>query len=153
MTSPASADASLAELKSAFLQFLRHNRNVSRHTARGYDTDLSLLIDSLAERHGCRPSELGLSHFTADGVRGYLDDMHRRGLKASSAARRLAALRTFAAFLMHEEAIENDPTALVGSPRRTQTLPAHLPAPEISPPRRAGATARCSSSFTRPACA
>lgn len=131
MTSPASADASLAELKSAFLQFLRHNRNVSRHTARGYDTDLSLLIDSLAERHGCRPSELGLSHFTADGVRGYLDDMHRRGLKASSAARRLAALRTFAAFLMHEEAIENDPTALVGSPRRTQTLPAHLPAPEM----------------------
>ena len=83
------ADASLLELKSAFLQFLRHNRNVSTHTARGYDTDLSQLLDTLAARHRCRPSELDLSHFTADGVRGYLDDMHRRGLKASSAARRL----------------------------------------------------------------
>ena len=48
------------------------------------------------------------------------------GSRRSSAARRLAALRTFARYLVREEQLDDDPTALVGAPRKEQTLPAHL---------------------------
>ena len=123
---------SLATLKAAFLEFLRHNRNVSRHTVRAYDTDLSQLLAHLAARHTRRQSELMLEHFDPDGVSGYLADQHERGLTRASAARRLAALRTFARYLIHDEQMGADPTALVGSPRRAHTLPAHLPASDMN---------------------
>lgn len=116
----------LVELKAAFLEFLRHNRNLSRHTVRAYDTDLSQLLAHLAARQTRKQSELTAAHFDPDGVRGYLEDLHERGISRTSAARHLATLRTFARHLMHEGQLEVDPTALVGSPRRDQTLPAHL---------------------------
>jgi integrase/recombinase XerC len=116
----------LAGQKSAFLAYLRHNRNMSPHTVRAYDADLSRLLEHLAARNTCKQSELTLAHFDGDGVRGYLEDAHDRGISRSSAARHLATLRTFAKYLIQEERLAADPTALVGSPRRDQTLPAHL---------------------------
>ena len=126
------ADATLPDLAARFLEFLRHNRNMSRHTVRAYATDLAQLLEHLARRHTRRKSELTIAHFDTDGVRGFLEDLHERGLSRASAARRLAALRTFAAYLAHEELVDADPTALVGSPRRAQTLPAHLAAPDMN---------------------
>ena len=108
----------LAGHKAAFLEFLRHNRNLSPHTVRAYDTDLSQLLGHLAARHTCKQSELTLAHFDLDGVRGYLEDAHERGISRSSAARHLATLRTFARYLIQEGLIGADPTALVGAPRR-----------------------------------
>jgi len=122
----------LAGLKAGFLDYLKHNRNVSRHTLRAYDTDLSQLLAHLAARNGRRQSELTVDHFDTDGVRGYLADQHERGLSRASAARRLAALRTFARHLIHQEQLASDPTALVGMARRAQTLPAHLPASDMN---------------------
>ena len=121
----------LVEIKAGFLEFLRHNRNLSPHTVRAYDADLSRLLEHLAARHTRRQSELTLAHFDADGVRGYLETAHERGISRSSAARHLATLRAFAKYLMHEERLDADPTALVGSPRRDQTLPAHLGAADM----------------------
>ena len=125
------AESPLVELKAAFLAFLRHNRNLSPHTVRAYDTDLSQLLAHLAARHTRKQSELSTGHFDADGVRGYLEDQHERGISRASAARRLAALRTFASYLVHDGRLESDPTALVGSPRRDRTLPAHLASSEM----------------------
>jgi len=121
----------LADLKAEFLAFIRHNRNLSPNTVRAYDSDLSQLLQHLARRHTVKPSELTLSHFDADGVRGYLEDLHERGVSPASAGRHLAALRTFAAHLVRDDRMDADPTALVGSPRRARTLPAHLGAADM----------------------
>jgi integrase/recombinase XerC len=129
-TSRAVAPA-LADLKAEFLAFIRHNRNLSPNTVRAYDSDLSQLLQHLARRHTVKPSELTLSHFDADGVRGYLEDLHERGVSPASAGRHLAALRTFAAHLVRDDRMDADPTALVGSPRRARTLPAHLGAADM----------------------
>ena len=110
----------------AFLEFLRLNRNVSPHTLRAYETDLSQLLDFLAVRDTTKPSQLATPRFDADGVRGFLAELHGRGISRSSAARRLAALRTFARYLLREEILTDDPTGLVGTPKRDQTLPEHL---------------------------
>jgi integrase/recombinase XerC len=123
--------ALLGEHVKAFLAFLQYNRNVSPHTLRAYETDLSLCLESLAGRDGRRPSELALSAFDEDGVRRFLAALHDRGNSRASTGRRLAALRTFARYLIREDLIEEDPTALVGAPRKEQTLPAHLETGEM----------------------
>ena len=123
----------LLEHLKAFLAFLQYNRNVSPHTLRAYDTDLrSSCVDSLAERDGCKPSEVAVApvrHATASAT--FLAALHDRGNSRASAARRLAALRTFARYLVREDLLADDPTALVGAPRREQTLPAHLGGDEM----------------------
>jgi integrase/recombinase XerC len=115
-----------------FLSFLQYNRNVSPHTLRAYETDLAQLVDHLAARDGCPPSAVTVARFDVEGVRGFLEELHDRGNSRSSAARRLAACRTFARYLIREELIEDDPTALVGAPRKDQTLPAHLPEDDMT---------------------
>jgi integrase/recombinase XerC len=122
---------SLREWVRAFLAFLRDNRNASAHTARAYDTDLSQLVAFLATRARGKPSEVPTAGFEPDGIREFLADQHRRGLSRASAGRRLAALRSFARYLVREGAIAEDPTALIGAPRREQTLPAHLAVAEM----------------------
>jgi integrase/recombinase XerC len=109
-----------------FLEFLRYNRNVSPHTLRGYETDLTQFLEFAAERAGQSPADVRIGDFDADAVRGFLTRLHARGNSRSSAARRLAALRTFARYLIREERLPDDPTALVGAPKREQMLPAHL---------------------------
>jgi len=110
----------------AFLEFLRYNRNVSPHTRAAYDGDLTLWLEYLARRDGVKPSEVLLARFDPDAVRGFLGELHARGNSRSSAARRLAALRTFARYLLREGLLPDDPTALLVPPRREETLPAHL---------------------------
>jgi integrase/recombinase XerC len=126
------AAASLQDQTRSFLSFLQYNRNVSPHTLRAYETDLAQLIEHLAVRDGSPASKVALERFDVDGVRGFLEELHDRGNSRSSAARRLAACRTFARYLVREELIEDDPTALVGAPRKDQTLPAHLPEDDMT---------------------
>jgi integrase/recombinase XerC len=116
----------------AFVEFLRLNRNLSRHTVRAYATDLEQFLTFLAARDACRASQVPIARFDVDGVRGFLADLHARGLSRASSARRLAALRTCARYLVREEKLAEDATALVGAPRRHQSLPAHLPIEEMT---------------------
>jgi integrase/recombinase XerC len=115
----------------AFLEFLRYNRNVSPHTIRAYETDLEQLLTHIAALQACKPSEVTIDRFDTEAVRSFLAELHERGNSRASAARRLAAVRTFARYLVREELLPDDPTALVGAPRKAQTLPAHLAADEI----------------------
>jgi integrase/recombinase XerC len=123
--------AALQECIRQYLAFLEFNRNVSPHTLRAYRTDLEQWLAFLAERDGCRPSQIPLVAFDIDGVRGFLAALHDRGNSRASTARRLAALRTLARYLVREELLGADPTAMVGSPRKEKTLPAHLTAPDV----------------------
>jgi integrase/recombinase XerC len=121
----------LKDQADAFVQFLRFNRNVSPHTLRAYSADIFQFVDHLASRAGCRPSEVAVTQFDVDGVRSFLLELHDRGNSKASTSRRLAAVRTFARYLVREELLPDDPTSLVGSPRKAHTLPAHLGTEEI----------------------
>jgi integrase/recombinase XerC len=110
----------------AFHEFLKYNRNVSAHTLRAYDTDLSQFLAFVAAEHRLQTGAVRASDFTTDAVRGFLGALHDRGASRASSARRLAALRTFARYLVRQEVLPEDPTSLVGAPRSEQTLPAHL---------------------------
>jgi integrase/recombinase XerC len=110
----------------AFLEFLQYNRNVSPNTLRAYRTDVDQFVECVAQGRQAAVAALKPADFTADAVREFLASLHERGLSRASAGRRLAALRTFARYLVREEVLSEDPTALVVAPRKEQTLPVHL---------------------------
>ena len=115
-----------------FLEHLRLNENASQHTVRAYESDLSQFLAFLAARGSRTRAQLTVADVDHLSIREFLGDLHRRGNTRSSAARKLAAIRTFSRYLRREGILEGDPAALVGTPKREQRLPAHLGEAEMS---------------------
>ena len=116
----------------AFLEHLALNENASAHTVRAYESDLTQFLTFLAQHTGHKRIELRPEELSHLNIRAFLGDLQKRGNSRSSAARKLAALRTFARYLRREGILENDPSSLVGTPKREQRLPAHLGEAEMS---------------------
>jgi integrase/recombinase XerC len=76
--------------------------------------------------------DLEAEDIDATAVSGFLADLHRRGNSRASAARKLASLRTFFRYQRREGRMDDDPAALVGTPRREKKLPAHLAEQEMA---------------------
>lgn len=110
----------------AFLRVLALNRNASAHTVRAYDTDLTQFLEHTAGMLSVKPSQVPVRGLDTDAVRAFMDELHARGLSRASAARRLAGIRALAKYLVREGLLDDDPTQLVGAPRKEQHLPTHL---------------------------
>src|SRR6185436_9551731 len=120
-----------AHLK-AFLQFLRLNRNASAHTVRAYQSDLSQFLDHTAALADVKRAALEASHLDRTALRGFLADLHKRGLSRASAARKLAAARTFLRYLRREGMVDDDAGAMVPTPKRDVRMPVHLSEQEMA---------------------
>jgi integrase/recombinase XerC len=120
-----------AHLK-AFLQYLALNRNLSAHTVRAYDSDLTQFLAYAAAASGSKVRDLAPGQLDRLALRGFLADLHKQGLSRATAARKLAAARTFLRYLRREDVIEDDPGALVATPKRDVRMPAHLSEEEMS---------------------
>jgi integrase/recombinase XerC len=116
----------------AFLKFLALNRNASPHTVRAYESDLSQFIGYVAARADLKKRDLAPSQFDREALRGFLGDLHKQGQSRATAARKLAAVRTFLRYLRREEIIADDPGALVATPKRDIRMPAHLSEGEMT---------------------
>ena len=115
----------------AFLEYLRLNRNMSQHTLKAYASDLSQFFDFLAADSGRQQREIAPSDVTDAAIRGFLAAQFRRGIARTSSARKLAAIRSFARYLRREGHVDTDPGALVSGPRMERRIPAHLAEPEV----------------------
>ena len=93
--------------------------------------DLEQFVEHVAASRGIKPSQVTAESFDTDRIRDFLGDLHDRDLSRASSARHLAALRTFARYLVREGVLREDPTGLVGAPRKQQILPAHLATSEM----------------------
>ncbi|MBI3490958.1 MAG: tyrosine-type recombinase/integrase [Acidobacteria bacterium] len=116
----------------AFLQFLALNRNASVHTVRAYKSDVSQLLDYTAAAADVKVGDLRPAHLDRAALRGFLGELHKRGRSRASAARKLAAARTFLRYLRREGLIDDDPGTLVSTPKRDVRMPAHLSEGEMS---------------------
>jgi integrase/recombinase XerC len=115
-----------------FVEFLRYNRNASAHTARAYESDLAQFVQHVAASRSGRRDSLRVSDVTPDAIRIFLGELYRAGNSRATAARKLAAVRSFARYLRREGLLEGDPAALVGSPKREQKMPPHLSVDEMN---------------------
>jgi len=128
-------DEDRGELRQAirdFIDYLRLNRNASAHTARAYEGDLEQFVKAIAASEGRPRPSLTPADFSPDNVRMYLGVLFHDGVSRASAARKLAAIRTFARWLRREGLVDQDPAALAATPKREHTLPAHLSIEEMN---------------------
>lgn len=107
----------------AFVRFLEGERNASRETIRNYQSDLRQLSSFLHKKAGRGSSSMRADHVTADDIRAYLHWLDRAGDKASSLARKLAAIRSFYRFLLRDDATRNNPAQDIRSPKLPKPLP------------------------------
>ena len=121
----------MTEHLKAFLQFLRLNRNRSVHTVRAYESDLSQFLGHAAAGAGVRRAALTASHLDRSALRSFLGHLHEVGQSRATAARKLAAARTFLRYLQREGVIDSDPGALIATPKREVRMPAHLSETEM----------------------
>ena len=115
----------------SFLEYLRLNRNLSAHTIRAYQGDLTQYL-SFLERHIGRPAErIAPDEVDQYAIRAFMVELYDRGHARASSARRLAAIRSFGRYLRREQHIDTDPGALVATPKQERKVPARLGTKEV----------------------
>lgn len=107
-------------LAEEFLLMLVNERNASAHTVRAYRREVTNFVDYLNERLGKGAKIGAVEHLH---IRAYLGSLYERGLTKASAARALAAVRSWFRWMAKEHKIAQNPALLVSTPK----LPQHLP--------------------------
>jgi len=97
-----------------FLRSLRE-RNASAHTIKAYTGDLR----NFAAYAGSR-NWRDLDHVA---IRGFLSQLYEKGLGKTSVARSLAAVRSLYRWLAQQGVVEQNPAALVSTPKLPKKLP------------------------------
>jgi len=108
-----------------FSAYLRHERNASPHTISSYRIDLTQLADYLDAK------KIRLSQVDNVVLRGFLVELYRKSLAKTSAARKLAAIRSFFQFCLKRHWIEDNPAKIVATPKLDKTVPSFLSEDEM----------------------
>jgi integrase/recombinase XerC len=109
-----------AALVDQYLQVLSAERGASEHTVRAYTREIHGFAGFLRDTLGETVTIRSVEHLH---IRAYLALLYDRGLTRASAARALAAIRSWFRWLAREGHVEQNPARLVATPR----LPKHLP--------------------------
>jgi integrase/recombinase XerC len=98
-------------------QFLRSLRelNASRHTIRAYTRDLENFATYIGPRDWRK-----IDHVS---IRGFLSHLYEKRLSKTSVARSLAGVRSLYRWLAQEGVVEQNPAALVSTPKLPKKLP------------------------------
>lgn len=97
-----------------FMRSLRE-RNASAHTLRAYENDLARFAEFVGDTHWG-----DIDHVR---IRAFLSHLYDQGLSKPSVARSLAALRSLYKWLAREGVVEQNPAALVATPKLPKKLP------------------------------
>jgi integrase/recombinase XerC len=111
---------SLSALVDEYLRMLTNERGASAHTLRAYQRELHGFAAFMLESYGNEQSIKSIEHTQ---IRAYLGALYQRGLSKASAARALAAIRSWFKWLARAGHVEQNAASLVATPR----LPKHLP--------------------------
>ena len=107
-----------------FAQFLTTTRDASPHTLKAYLTDLDQFCAFLEQKR----IRLELADHLA--IRAFLATLHAE-TKATTRARKLAAIRALYAFLYKRGVVKQNPGRLVMSPKKPKSLPKVVPIDDV----------------------
>jgi len=108
------------ELADKFLAMIANERGASEHTVRAYAREVKNFAAYLQKTMGEGAGVAAVEHLH---IRAYLGILYERGLTKASAARALAAVRSWFKWLAKEGKVAQNPALLVSTPK----LPKHLP--------------------------
>jgi integrase/recombinase XerC len=104
-----------------FLQNLTQVRRLSPHTVAGYRHDLHLFCEF------CRAQALSdVARVHGADIRGWIRQLHHRGLKPKSIQRALSALRSFYKALFRDGVVTANPVTGIAAPKVPRRLPVTL---------------------------
>ena len=108
-----------------FLEMMAAERGASAHTLDAYRRDL-VDFGAFVRLRGRERTNAD-----ADDIRAYLASLAADGMRASTSARRLSALRQYYRFLFLEGRRTDDPTLHIDAPKKARPLPKLLSEEEI----------------------
>jgi len=114
---------------SRFLGYMTDEKGASPHTTWAYRNDLSQFLDFL---HGQRSSTFGWESVTLSEVSGFIGQLQNRGSSEATMARKVAAIKSFFAFLQAKGIIRLNPVEKFKSPHVGKSLPRSLSLREIN---------------------
>ncbi|MFH1552780.1 MAG: tyrosine recombinase XerC [Candidatus Omnitrophota bacterium] len=101
-----------------FANYLDIEKNYSKHTLRGYRSDLNELADFLEEKDPKSVTHLDLRRFLAE--------LKRKNSAKRTVVRKLGAIRSFFRFLFREKYIKTNPADSIFTPKQDKRLPEFL---------------------------
>jgi len=110
-----------------FLDYLRFERNFSKHTILSYQNDLeqfTAFLKRMYETEKLEEANTGM-------IRSWMAEMMQEKLSARSVIRKASALRTFYHFLLKEGVITLDPMVKITSPKMPSRLPVFVTQKDI----------------------
>jgi len=109
-----------------FLASLQYERNASPHTIDAYRRDLRQLAAYLEKR------SIRLSRVDNITLRGWLAELHQKNISRASAARKLAAVRSFFQFCLKRRILDDNPAKVVARPKLDNPAPGFLSEGEMT---------------------
>lgn len=110
---------------SNFLEKLRAEDGLALNTIASYGKDLELFAAFLEE------AKITIENVVLDDLKAYLEELHDRGLRVSSVARKISCLKGLYKFLQIENVIQDNPTLFLQTPKREAKLPKFLSEEEM----------------------
>ncbi len=112
---------------SEFRNYLKVERGLSDNSIHAYVTDLVKLVQFLRDQgHHIGPEEVTLAH-----LKEMMAWINSRGISPRTQARVISGIKSFYKFLLIEEKVDRDPTALLEAPKVGRKLPEILTVEEI----------------------
>ena len=121
----------MRDLINAFVNYLAVEKGFSANTVGAYRNDLDQLndfIEGMASAKGFKAEWLSVDR---NLLINYIIDLKDRNYASATVARKVAAVKSFFAFLVAEKKIQNDPTENISSPKVNKSLPKPLSLTEI----------------------
>jgi integrase/recombinase XerC len=115
-----SMSPSLDALVRSYLSVLLNELGSSAHTLRAYERELQGFVAWVVKNYGNEQSAAQIEH---THIRAYLGTLYDRGLSKASAARALAAIRSWFKWMARAGYVGQNTASMVATPR----LPKHLP--------------------------
>jgi len=111
-----------------FKSYLRLEKSLSGNSVDAYLGD----IDKLIQYYQSLNQEPKLTEITTADLKLFISWLNELGMQASTQARVISGLKAFFSYLMLENLIENDPSALIEAPKLSRKLPDTLNIYEIN---------------------
>lgn len=110
-----------------FEGYLRLEKGLSQNSVNAYINDINKLLEYLKQTtKGITPEKVKLAH-----LKGFIEWLNDKGVSPRTQARTISGIKSFYKYLLIEEKVISDPTALLEPPKIGRKLPDILTTEEI----------------------